>query len=1209
MDDVDDLDNESLEAAGQFAPSAVIIDALVQDAAKARHICEFDTAIQAYSEVLEIDPERTDALLGIAECHRLADRPRDALQTCLRLLEIDPRHIGARLEMAEALRQIGRVDEAHAIHDLLLHERPDSPYTWCGLARLLNDEVHAEAAEACLRRALALAPAHVPALAALARHLARQRDHLGAIDVFHDTVSIAPDDPAHHAGLAQSLMALGRLDEAAEWLDRALALDDECVEARLARADLAVMSGRLADSWHDGEWRWHRPGTGRPTLPGRPWDGEPLSDGVLLIHAEDSRSDTLRLIRFVPLVAERGVRVALAVPPALALLLGSLDGVERVVADNRPLPDDLGVEAFAALPDLPRLLGLTLANLPGTPWLQAPARRRRPILAPPEAVLRIGLAWAGNDPAAAIPFPLLLPLAEIPGVVLFALELSCDSTAAATLADPSLVTDFSPTVTNFADLAGRIAELDLVIAGDCATAHLAGAMNKPVLLMLPFDCHPRWMRGTDRSPWYPAMRLFRQLETGGWQPVIDAVRAELGRLAVQAAEARDAERRAAGGPSAIQAAFLAAHLVAGDLLIDVEAGDGGFAAAALAAHPDGAVRVLAIEPHPATAEALRAGLDGAPAAEVVTAALGRDERPVLVAKTARRSRRVFALPDGIPATGRTIRLDAVLADRPEPASRRLVLRLGQTGWESAVLDGLGDYRPAVIIFQHRPATAIAQSVIEAGFSLWCFATTTAFGAVVPFDGEACYGTPRIVLALAAGLKPAAHYGPPHLPPSPEEVAEARADADRLTDEALAHQGARRLGEAADAYARALMRDPFAAGANANKGVMMHMAGRREAAAACYRRALTRTPTASVAANLATALRELRRHDEADTAIAQALAQEPDNADFLYDLALLRRDQGRLTEAAELLRRIQTSRPGAAWTLAQILVATGDLTAGFDLFRYRPNPPPPAPEIPVWQGDDLLARSLLVHQNCDLADAVLLARFLPRIAGHGGLVTMVCQPDLAPLLQDLHGVEQVVGGDDPIPPCDLCTTMTDLPRLLGLPTSVRPAGGAYLSLPDHMRPRRLPRDGRLRVGLTWGGRPAGRDCPLTEMLALASDPDLALSALVDEDLAAHIEAFGAHGLVELITPPPLDLAETAAIIAALDVVVGGDTVELHLAAALGKPAWVLLPDTFTWRWPHRRDDSPWYPSARAFRQSPDGGWHHAIGRIASSLKVLAAKKRG
>lgn len=1187
MDDVQDMDRENDEDEEPVAPSATIIATALKQAAMARRISDFDAAIEAYTQVLDVDPDWTEALLGIAQCHHLAGRPRLALQTCLKLLEIDPRHVGARLEMAEALRLIGRADEAHAIHDLLLHERPDSPHTWCGLAHLLTDESHSEAAEACLRRALTLSPAHVQAHAELARLLARRGNHRDAADAFHHALTLAPDDPAHYSGLALSLIAMGRLDEATERLDRALALDEEWVEARLARADLAVMAGRLNQSWNDSQWRWHRPGFQRPDLPGTPWEGEDLNGGILLIHAENSLSDTLRLIRFLPLLAQRGARLALMVQPALLPLLANLEGVETLLADDAPIPVTLDIVAFAALPDLPRLLGFTIDSIPSTSWLEAPPRRRRPILVPPDTALRVGLAWAGNDPTASIPFPLLLPLAEIPGVVLFSLEFSRGAEDAARLADPSLVTDFSPTVGDFADLAGRIAELDLIIAGDCATAHLAGAMNKPVLLMLPFHCHPRWMKDRDRSPWYPAMRLFRQDERRDWRPVIAAVSEDLRRLTTISAGKNLQIRQRSSGSVAAQAAFLDAHLDSLDLLVDVQAGDG--------VCPAPPCPVLAVEPHPSLAEELD---------HPIVAALGDADTPVLTARFARHGRRVFALPEGVPASSRTRRLDSLLDERPEMASRRIVLRLGQTGWESAVLAGLGAYSAAIVVLEHRPGNQAAAILMEAGFSLWRFPGSTAMGALVPFTGEA-----GAVLALAGDLHPAAHYGPTALPPSPQDVAQARAEAERLTAEALAHQGAGRLGEAAESYAQALMRDPFAAGANANKGVMMHMAGRREAAISCYRRSLIRTPNASVAANLATALRELRRFDEADTALAQALATAPADINFLYDLALLRRDQGRLPESIAILRRIRNLRPGAPWTLAQVLVAAGEMEEGFNLFRFRPSPPPPLPDLPVWTGGDLESRSLLIHQNCDLADAVMMARFLPLVAARGGLMTLVCQADLAPLMHDLAGVERVLTPDETPPPCDLRAAFTDLPRLLGSAACAKPQTAPYLSLPGLMRPRRQAKDQRLRVGIAWGGRPVGHACPLTEMLPLADNPDLALMALVDEELEAEIESAGAHGLVERFTPSPMDMAETAAIIATLDVVVGGDTPELHLAAAMGKPTWVLLPNSFTWRWPLGRDDSPWYPQTRLFRQSAAGAWRPAIDRIGAALHVLAAKKRG
>lgn len=1203
MTDCEDLDDEIAVSLDGASPEAFRIQALLDEAALARRTGSFEAALAAYATVAEMDSGHMEARLAMAQIFLETGRLHNALETCLALVELDPRHIGARLEMAEVLRRLGRSEDAHAIHELLLNERPDSPYAWSGLAGLLAEEGHEAAAEACLRRALALSPTHVAAKSALARLLERRHDHLAAIEIWHDAIDLAPDAPGNHTGLARSLMALGRVDEAMARLDRALALDGDDVEARLIRAGLRSLAGREQDSWEDAEWRWLRPGRQRPHLPGEAWAGQDAPGAHLLLHAEQSLSDALRLLRYLPPLVERGFVLSLMVQPALVPLLSGLGGIEQIFRLDRPVPLDLMADFHAPLADLPRLTGLEPDSLPAAPWLEAPRRRRRPILAPPDIVLKVGLAWIGRDAAATLALPLLLPLAECPGVVLFALEFgpSSGTAAAATLADPSLVTDLGPAIADIADLAGRIAELDLVVAADCATAHLAGALGKPVLLLLPVDRHPRWRRAGEATPWYPGMRLFRQDVAGEWRPVVARIGAELKRLAAGQNEARTAERAAHAGTEAAQKAFLAAHLMADDLLVDIQAGEDG---AFIPERND--LRILAVDPSPAAAASLRERLAERPEIEVIAAALGGQPAPVLTSRTERRGRRVFPLPPGIPGSGVSRDLASVLNERPDLAGRRLVLRLGQTGWEGDILAGLGEITAAVLVLGHRPGNDAAERLLQAGFSLWRFPGETAFGPVIPFAGEA-----GVVLALRNGLAPADHYGPASLPPSPEDIGHSHAEAERLTAEGLAHQAARRLGEAAAAYAGALMHDPFAAAANANKGVLMHMGGRRDAAISCYRRALVRADNPAVTANLGNALRESRRFDEAEAAFAHAHAADPGRADYLFDLALLRRDQGRLAEAARLLRPMVAVRPGAAWTLAQILITMEENAEGFALFRHRPSPPSPAPDLPPWQGDDLMARSVLVHQDCDTADAILLARFIPRLAGRGGLVTLICQADLAPLMEDLSGIERVLNDDDPVPICDLRAGLTDLPRLLSMGgEALRLACPPYLTLPAGLRPRRAARSERLRVGLSWGGRPEGRGCPLGDLLILAADPDLALVALGDDDVVGPaIRAAGARSLVDQAVPPPADLAESAAIIAGLDVVVGGDTAECHLAAALGKPVRLLLPDAFTWRWPPGRDDSPWYPGVRVFRQSADGAWNRALERVAATLQVLAARKRG
>ncbi len=1204
MAEFEDLDvAEADVASGSVASAAeAVLAALMAEAAVAGRNGDLRTALDTYANILEMAPGNPDALLASAALCRLMGRPRDALRHCLPLLEVTPDHFAARLELAESLGVMERFHEAHAVLDLLLHEWPDAPETWHGLARLLAAEGFGDTADICLRRALALDPAHLPARVALARNLAGRGDHDGAVETFHHAIALASDTPAHYAGMAASLLALGRLDEAAEHVERALALDDEVAEARVVRADLAVIDGRLEESWDDAAARWQLPGVEWPALPGQPWEGENPAGAILLLFTERGPADTVMMARFIPLLVERGAHVVLRVQRPLVTLLTGLAGVERVVADDRPLPEDIRPDLSASLLDLPRLLKIGQADIPALPYL-VPPQRRRPVVVPVGTAITLGLAWSGERPEGDVPLARLLRLAEIPGVVAFGLDSGTD---AVNLADPSLVTDLGPTIGDATDLAARIAEMDLVIATDGTCAHLAGALGKPVWLMLPAAAGPHWMRGRDDTPWYPAMRLFRQDRPGDWGPVVERIAAALAALAAERTEVGAAARRNATGVAAAQTAFFAAHLQAGDLLLDLGAGDGRFSLDA-ADHDSGAVRVLALEPCTTEADSLRdaVALSGSEAAvEVVAAAAGNGTGDILAARTPIRGRRIFELPDWVPGTGKRVSVDDLLTERSDLANHRLVVRLGQTGWEEEILDGLrrrlDGGQIAVVAFEHRPEARAAETLAELGFSLWRFPDQTAKGALVPMSGES-----GAVLALAPGLAPADHYGPAWLPPSDAEITGIRAKAERMTRDGMDHHGAGRLTQAAEFYGEALMLDPFAAGANANKAVLLNTAGRPEAAAACFGRAVVREMIPAVAANLGAILRELHRFDQADEAYARALAAEPDNPRFLYGLAQLRREEGRIREALDLLERVHARRPDAAWALAQTRLAAGDMAGGLALLGSRPAPPPPSPETEIWTGDALGGRTLLVHDHGDIIDTLMLARFIPPLAALGTEVTVACVPELAPLMAELPGVVAVTSGDDPLPVCDLRAALTSLPRLLG-PAAVRlPAAMAYLSLPAGMRPRRIPANRRLRVGVTWNA--GAHTCPLAAMLALAVSPDLTLIALTDEVGGNDIDAIGADALIDRPQPLPADLAEAACVIAGLDVVIGGDTAELHLAAAMGKPAWVLLPDRFTWRWPLGRDDSPWYPTARIFRPSPDGSWREPVERIAAALAVLAAAK--
>lgn len=1199
MSEIEDLDLEFAD----LPENSAVIDTLWQEASVARRYGDMEPALEAYRRIIELDPSHSEARLAAAETSRLAGRPRDALRFCLELLEMDRQHLGCRLELAEALRQLNQPDESHAIIDILLMERPESVAVWCGLARLLADEGRLAGAEATLRRALRLNPGHGPAWAALGRVLARRGEGEAALDAFHAAIILEPEQPGHRVGLAETLMDLGRFDEAAGPIAQALVLDDEDAPARLAQASLLMLEFRLTESWENAQWRHRLPGAPRPPLPAAPWEGQDLNGASLLLYAESGLSDTLMMARFIPVLAGRGAAITLLVQPELVPLLGCMSGVARVEPLGQPLPHDIVVDYTASLEDLPWLLRVEPETIPTAPYLAASPRRIRRIRVPASTLVKVGIAWTGERPAESLDFGSMLDLATVPGTLLFSLETGPRAAEARERADPGLITDLSPTIADFADLAGRIAEMDLVIAADGPAAHLAAAMGKPVLLLLAHAAHARWLRDREDSPWYPGLCLLRQPRPGQWEAPLAEARRRMEMLAQVTAQRHEQQRGRAMGTDAAMEAFLAAHLAPGDLLLEVGAGNGDHVFQSLGHCPD--LLVIALEPSPTDADILRdslavAGLEEQ--VEVIAAAAGAEEGRALASRTPKGGTRVFALPAWVPAPAPVRPLTALLDERPHLAQCRVIARLGQAGWEESIVAGLAG-RAAIIAFEHQDGSVAAGTLAEAGYGLWRFAEEVACGSLMAFDGS-----PGPVLALAPGIAPHAHYGPPALPPSP---AQAEAEAARATQTAIpgpALQAAGQVDEAARLYGEALAIDPFCAMANANLAVMQHMAGKTDAAIAGFTRALSRTGHPAIMANLAGVLRQAGRFAEADGLLGAALHAGRESADLLYNLAKLRRDQGRLDEAEALVRRVRSIAPhlpGLNWVLGQILLGAGKLGEGLPLLAHRPAPPSRAPDLPQWDGGEILATSLLVEVAGDISDSLLLARYLPLLAARGALITLSCPDELAALLAELPGVEQAVGEDEKLPPCSLRTSLAALPGLLGVKDAAAPSGsGGYLVAG---RGRRTLRDNRLRVGLTWGGRKANRSCPLGEMLNLGTDPAVTLLGLADDDDLDRIAAVGAESLVESPMPQPAHLAEMAALIAGLDVVVGGDTAQLHLAAALGKPVIALAPQGFDWRWPGGREDSPWYPSVRVFHADPWGSWRPALGRVAEVLSVMAEKK--
>jgi tetratricopeptide (TPR) repeat protein len=438
----------------------------------------------------------------------------------------------------------------------------------------------------------------------------------------------------------------------------------------------------------------------------------------------------------------------------------------------------------------------------------------------------------------------------------------------------------------------------------------------------------------------------------------------------------------------------------------------------------------------------------------------------------------------------------------------------------------------------------------------------------------------------------------------------------------------RLDDAVASYEQALRLRPEWAVARLNLGNALRDLKKFAEAVACLEQAVRLDPgNAAAHKDLGGALRDAGRPDEAAASYERALRLRPDDADAHNGLAVCLRDQGRLPEALagfEPALRINPEHPEARLNRAQEWLRLGRFAEGWPEYEWRwrqPNLTPRPTGRPAWDGSPLAGRTILVYAEQGLGDTLQFVRYAAVMKRQGGTVIVACQPALVRLLTGCPGVDRVVAKDSPLPPFDVQAPLLSLPGLLGTTLDTIPREVPYLAaapdLVEHWR-RELSSVGGFRVGIAWQGNPAYsadrlRSVPLTHFTRLARLDGVRLISLQ--------KGPGTEQLAALPTDcPVLDLGarldetsgafmDTAAAMANLDLVVTSDTAVPHLAGALAVPTWVALPLVPDWRWLLGREDSPWYPTMRLFRQREAGDWDEVFGRIAEELRrKLAAPGR-
>ena len=525
-----------------------------------------DAAIDHARRALAIQPDNPVALQALGNALCGAKRFDEAIAVYHQGLAAQPKSAGICNNLGNALRAAGKPEEAAEAYRRAVGLRPDTAELHANLGHVLYQLECIDEAVECYRRVIAIDPDDADIRAVLGALLRPRKEFEEASEHYRHALRLRPDEPEVLFGLGAALLGQFRCQEAVGHLQRAAALRPAHADTRQALGNALAGANRVPEALREyragralqpdspelmqneafmllmvGNWSegWRKMEARLSVKHESPllllpedmphWRGETAIDGkTILLQSEQGLGDTLMMVRYVPLVARQGARVLLGVQPLLNKLLADIPGVGAVLAsyDEPPVAD-----MACPLMSLPLAFGTEIATIPATvPYIRTPplyrmlwrtllGRRTRP---------RIGIAWRGKQhlPYRTMSLAALEPLLRRTDIEFHGLQLDIPAGDREWLDANPLLIDHGVDIKDFADSAAIIEELDLIITIDTAVAHLAGALARPVWIMLPLSPDFRWLIDRQDSPWYPTARLFRQQREGDWAGVVaDVVKA------------------------------------------------------------------------------------------------------------------------------------------------------------------------------------------------------------------------------------------------------------------------------------------------------------------------------------------------------------------------------------------------------------------------------------------------------------------------------------------------------------------------------------------------------------------------------------------------------------------------------------------------------------------------------------------------------------
>lgn len=496
----------------------------------------FDQAQGAYCEVLKADPDNLAACLGLADTHLSQSKIDEAKGIYADLSSKHPDNADVQLGLGECTLHGGDLKTAHTALTAAKRIRPGDPAIQFNLAQVHQLRGEPDTAENLYRSAIEQlqgTPTAATVWNKLGSLYCESQEWEKAASAFRKAVDLAPAFTPALNNLGEVMRERGDLKAAEHLFDRACENDPDYVPARFNRSILQLLNGKYTDAWPDYDLRWQVPPLADDPRKLTPpaWNGESLDGKSIIVHAEQGIGDTIQFMRFLPQLVAMGAETRLAVSLRLAHLAAGIEGVTVTALDNL---SEQTADFHCPLMSLPGRLGVTLETIPQPASIPAASVERhskwKDCLDLPGR--KIGICWQGNPKASADrgrspPLSTFRPISEKHDITLISLQISDgleqldEVRGQFNIVVPD--SDFDTGPDAFADTIAVLEQVDLVITGDTAIAHLAASAGKPTWIALKHIPDWRWGLEGESCPWYPAATLFRQPSPGDWDSVFRAM--------------------------------------------------------------------------------------------------------------------------------------------------------------------------------------------------------------------------------------------------------------------------------------------------------------------------------------------------------------------------------------------------------------------------------------------------------------------------------------------------------------------------------------------------------------------------------------------------------------------------------------------------------------------------------------------------------------